>query len=83
MEGVEMSWIWPILAVLVIVLWTLAVINIVRFRHTMSGVKIVAWLIAIVVFPVLGAIAYFLVHGTSGPPAAPRDPEIGDRLPDA
>jgi Phospholipase_D-nuclease N-terminal len=76
-----MSWIWPILAVLVIFMWTFAVIDIVRRRHTMSGVGIVAWLIAIVVFPVVGTIVYFLVHGIHGPPAAQRDPEVEERLP--
>ncbi len=76
-----MSWIWPILAVLIIFMWTFAVVDIVRRRHTMSGVGIVAWLIAIVVFPVLGTIVYFLVHGLHGPPAEQREPEIEDRLP--
>jgi hypothetical protein len=75
-----MSWIWPILAVLVIFMWTFAVIDIVRRRHTMSGVGIVAWLIAIFVLPVLGALVYFLVHGIHGPPTAQRDPEE-ERLP--
>ena len=78
-----MSWIWPILGVLVFVMWTLAVVDIVRRRHTMSGVRIVAWVVAILVFPILGTIVYFLVHGLSGPPGAPRDPEMGGRLPDA
>lgn len=81
MEGVEMSWIWPIIAVLIIFMWTYALIDIVRRRHTMSGLRIVVWVIAVFVFPVLGAIVYFLVHGFRGPPETPRDREMEDRLP--
>jgi hypothetical protein len=74
-----MSWIWPILAILVIAIWVFAVIDIIRRRHTMSAGKIAAWIIVILVFPVLGAIAYFIVHGAGGPSGAPRDPEMGGR----
>jgi hypothetical protein len=69
-----MSWIWPILAVLVVAAWTFAVIDIIRRRHTMPGAKIAAWVIVILVFPVLGAIVYFLVHGRGEPTGAPRVP---------
>lgn len=75
-----MSWIWPILAILVIAAWVWAVIDIIRRRHTMSGGKIAAWIIVILVFPVAGAIVYFLVNGMGGGEAgAPRDPEMGGR----
>jgi type VI protein secretion system component VasK len=73
-----MSWIWPILAILVIALWVYAFIDIVRRRHTMSGGKIAAWVIAILVFPIVGTIAYFLVRGTGGSQGAPRDPMPGN-----
>jgi Phospholipase_D-nuclease N-terminal len=69
-----MSWIWPILAILVVFIWVFAIIDIVRRRHTMSGAKIAAWVIAILVFPVAGAIVYFIVNGTGGGEAAPRQP---------
>jgi Phospholipase_D-nuclease N-terminal len=74
-EGEQvMEWIWAILIVLVAAMWLLALIDIIRRRHTMSGGKIAAWVIAILVFPVAGAIAYFLVHGVGGGEAAPRQP---------
>jgi hypothetical protein len=72
-----MSWIWPILAILVVFMWAFALIDIVRRRHAMSGGKIAAWVIAILVFPVAGTIAYFLAH--SGGAGAPRDAEMGGR----
>jgi hypothetical protein len=73
-----MSWIWPILAILVVAMWAFALVDIVRRRHEMSGARIVAWVIAIFVFPVLGTIVYYLVHA-GGRSGAPRDPEMGGR----
>jgi hypothetical protein len=72
-----MSWLWPILAIAVIAMWVLALVDIFRRRHSMSGGKIAAWLIAVFVFPILGTIAYFLVHGAGGSQAAPRGPIEG------
>jgi hypothetical protein len=69
-----MSWIWPIVGVLIVAAWTFAVIDIIRRRHAMSGTKIAAWVIVILVFPVLGAIVYFIVHGRGGATDAPRVP---------
>jgi hypothetical protein len=72
-----MTWIWPILAIAVVAMWTFAIVDIIRRRHSMSGGKIAAWVIIILVFPVLGAIAYFIVHAGGGGEAAPRDPTVG------
>lgn len=69
-----MYWIWPILAVLVFIVWLAAFVDIIRRRHTMSAGKIVAWVIVIFIFPVFGALAYFIVHGAGGSQAAPREP---------
>jgi hypothetical protein len=74
-----MSWIWPILAILVIAAWVWAIVDIIRRRHTMSGGKIAAWIIVILVFPILGSIVYVLVNGMGGASDVPRDPEMGGR----
>jgi hypothetical protein len=58
------------------VTWVAALVDIIRRRHLMSGGKLTAWLL-IIIFRLLGAIAYFLVHGASGPSGAPRDPGMG------
>lgn len=69
-----MSWIWPILAILVIILWTAALIDIVRRRHQMSGARIALWVLVLIVFPVVGAIVYFLFNSVGGAfSGAPRD----------
>jgi len=60
----------------VVAMWAWAIIDIIRKRHTRSGGKIAAWIIIILVFPVIGAIAYFVVNASGGE-AAPRDPTMG------
>jgi phospholipase D-like protein len=75
-----MSWIWPILTILIIAAWVFAVVDIIRRRHTMSGGKIAAWIIVIIVFPILGAIVYYVVNGMGGGASeAPRGQEMGGR----
>jgi hypothetical protein len=74
-----MTWIWPILAILVVAMWVFAFIDTFRRRHERSAGRIVAWVIAILVFPVVGTIAYFLANGLGGASGAPRDPEMGGR----
>jgi hypothetical protein len=74
-----MSWIWPILVVVVVLMWTFALVDIIRRRHDRSGGKIAAWVIIILVFPVLGAIVYFLANVGGGASDVPRDADIGGR----
>lgn len=67
-----MAWFWWLLGVIVIVMWVAALVNLIQRRHSMSGGKLAAWLIIILVFPIVGTLIYFLVNGTSDP-GAPRD----------
>lgn len=73
-----MTWIWPILAILVVAMWVFAIFDIIRRRHERSGGRIVAWVLVIILLPVAGTIAYFLANGASGG-TAPRDAEMGGR----
>jgi hypothetical protein len=70
-----MIWLWWILGIFVLVLWIFTIVNIIQRRHERSGGKTAAWIILVLVFPVLGTIVYFLVNGASGP-VAPRDAEM-------
>jgi Phospholipase_D-nuclease N-terminal len=58
-----MAWFWWLFGVIVVVMWAFALIGIIGRRHTMSGGKLAAWLILVLVFPIGGALIYFLVHG--------------------
>jgi hypothetical protein len=72
-----MPWFLWLLGVLVLVMWIVAIVSIIQRRHEMSGGKLAAWLIIVIVFPVVGTLIYFLINGPTGS-GAPREP---DRMP--
>ena len=76
-----MAWFWWLIVAVVVVLWIAALVDIIRRRHAMPGVKLFTWLILIVVFPVLGAIVYFIVHGAGPAMPTPADAERATRYP--
>jgi uncharacterized membrane protein len=73
-----MAWFWWLLGVLILILWIAAIVDIIRKRHSRSVGKTVAWILLIIILPILGTIIYFLVNGAGGP-AAPRSAEM-DRM---
>jgi hypothetical protein len=60
-----MAWFYWLIGVVVIVMWVLALVSIIGRRHSMSGGKLAAWLIVVLVFPVVGTLVYFLVNGAA------------------
>jgi hypothetical protein len=70
-----MAWFWWLLGVLILVLWIAAIVDIVRKRHERTAGKTVAWILLIIILPILGTIIYFLVNGAGGP-VAPRDADM-------
>lgn len=68
-----MAWFWWLLALFVLVMWVAALVNIIQRRHTMSGGKVAAWLLVILIFPVLGALLYFLINGAASDSRGPSD----------
>lgn len=60
-----MAWFWWLFGVIVIAMWVAALVSIIGRRHAMSGGKLAAWLIVILVFPVVGTLIYFLVNGAA------------------
>ena len=76
-----MAWFWWLLGILILIAWIAALVDIVKRRHERSGGATAAWIIIILIFPVLGTIAYFVVNGVgspAGPDVAAADP---DRVP--
>lgn len=61
-----MAWFWWLIGVVVVALWVFAIVDIVRRRHSMSGGKLAAWLILVLVLPVFGTFVYLLVNGVAG-----------------
>ncbi len=75
-----MSWFWWLLGVLVLIMWIAAIVDIIRRRHSRTGGKTAAWILIVLILPVLGTILYFLINGT-GDPGVPRGGTDVSRMP--
>ena len=75
-----MAWFWWLLGVLVLVMWVVAVVDIIRRRHSRTAGKTAAWILLVLILPVLGTIVYFLVNGASDPGPPRSDTEVS-RMP--
>jgi hypothetical protein len=71
-----MAWFWWLLFIFVVIIWVATLVDIIRRRHERSGGKTAAWILIILIFPVLGSITYFLVNGVAQP-GAPRGTDVG------
>jgi uncharacterized membrane protein YoaK (UPF0700 family) len=67
-----MAWFWWLLMVFVVVIWIATVVDIIRRRHTRTGAKTAAWILLVIILPIVGSLTYFLVNGVASP-GAPRD----------
>ena len=70
-----MAWFWWLLLAFVVVIWIATVVDIIRRRHTRTGAKTAAWILLVIILPILGSITYFLVNGVASP-GAPRDADL-------
>lgn len=66
---------WWAIGVIVVILWVVAIVDIVRKRHLRTGAQTAAWILLVIIIPVIGTIAYFLVNGAFGAGAS-RDPNV-------
>jgi hypothetical protein len=55
-----MGWLWWVGAV-VIVAWLFAIVDMIRRREHLSRGQLAAWLLIVIILPVLGTIFYFVV----------------------
>jgi Phospholipase_D-nuclease N-terminal len=63
-----MSFLWGMILLLLLVLWALSIYDIVRRR--LGGKRTVAWILIVVILPVIGTILYWAVR-----PSEPGDAE--------
>jgi hypothetical protein len=54
-----MAW-FGLLGVVVAIAWVVAIVDMVRRRSQLSRGQLYAWLLIVIIFPVLGTILYFL-----------------------
>lgn len=53
--------IWWLLGVVAIVAWVVALVDIVRRRGELTGGQFAAWVLVVIILPVLGTILYFVI----------------------
>jgi hypothetical protein len=70
-----------LIGLIVVILWIVALVDIVRRRHERSTGTTAAWAIIVLVFPLIGTIAYFIANGMGQAPAADVSQADPDRVP--
>ena len=66
-----------VIGVLVVIAWVVAIVDIIRRRHTATGAKTAAWILLVIILPVIGTVTYFLVNGAFGAGGSgTRDPDV-------
>lgn len=54
-----MDWLW-FLGVVAIIAWLIAIVDMIRRRDQLSRGQLAAWILIVIIFPVLGTILYFV-----------------------
>ena len=55
-----MDWLW-LLGVVAAIAWIVAIVDMIRRRRQLSRGQLAAWLLIVIIFPVLGTILYFVL----------------------
>jgi hypothetical protein len=55
------DWFWWLIGVVAIVAWAVALVDMVRRREALSRGQLAAWVLIVIIFPVLGTILYFVI----------------------
>jgi hypothetical protein len=71
-----MAWFWWLIGAVIVAAWIVAIVDIVRRRHMRTIAATSAWILLVLILPVLGTLAYFLVNGGfgAGAPTGAQDP---------
>jgi hypothetical protein len=54
------DWLW-LLGVVAVIAWVVAVVDMIRRRGALSRGQLAAWILIVIILPVLGTILYFAV----------------------
>ena len=55
-----MDWLW-FLGVVAAIAWLVAIVDMIRRRSELSRGQLAAWLLIVIIFPILGTILYFVL----------------------
>lgn len=54
-----MDWLW-LLGIVAIIAWIVAIVDMVRRRASLSRGQLGAWLLVVIILPIIGTILYFV-----------------------
>ena len=55
-----MDWLW-ILGIVAVIAWLVAIVDMIRRRGQLARGQLAAWVLIVIIFPVLGTILYFVL----------------------
>ena len=58
---------WWLLVMFVVAVWAVTLFDIIKHWGERQLGRSIAWLVAIIIFPVVGTIVYFVVNDVRGP----------------
>ncbi len=58
-----MAWFFWLFGVIIVALWVFTIVDIVRRRHSRTSGQTAAWILLVLIIPVIGTIIYFMVNG--------------------
>jgi len=60
------SWFWWLLVVVVVFVWVATIVDLIRRRNSLARGSLLAWILLVLILPVIGSILYLIVNGASG-----------------
>jgi phospholipase D-like protein len=60
------SWFWWLLVVVVVFVWVATIVDLIRRRNSLARGSLFAWILLVLILPVIGSILYLIVNGASG-----------------
>ena len=56
-----MDWFWWLIGVVAVAAWVVALVDMVRRRSALRRGQLAAWVLIVIILPVLGTILYFVI----------------------
>ncbi len=55
-------WLGSLLGAMIVIAWIAALVHIIRRRHTRTFVSTLVWILVVLILPIVGTFAYFMVN---------------------
>jgi uncharacterized membrane protein len=69
------SWFWWLVIVVIVFVWIATVVDLIRRRNSLAKGSLFAWILIVLILPVIGSLLYLIVNGASG--GSSNEPGMG------